>query len=68
MAFHVGRARGIDKVGEVEHEGTLDSDNGILRSLVMRDSVLTVSSAGVKANGMATWDEQGWVALPSAER
>ena len=55
-------------MGEVEHEGTLDYDNEILRSLVMRDSLLTVSPAGVKANGMATWDEQGWAALPSDER
>ena len=36
----------------------------IRRSLVVRDSVVTVSETGVKASSLATLAERGWVAFP----
>ena len=62
VGFRVGRARGIDPAGRVEH----DQANPIRRSLVVRDSVLTVSENGVKASSLATLAERGWVAFPAA--
>ena len=39
VGFRVGRARGIDAVGRIEHErGKLDWTPGVRRSLVVRDS------------------------------
>ncbi len=52
--------RGIDRVGRVEH----DKGMPIRRSLVVRDSVVTVSETGVKASSLATLAERGWVAFP----
>ena len=37
---------------------------GVRRSLVVRDSVLTVSDAGVKSSSLATLAERGWAAFP----
>jgi hypothetical protein len=37
---------------------------GIRRSLVVRDAVLTVSDAGVKASSLSTLASLGWAALP----
>jgi hypothetical protein len=66
-AVRVGRSSGIEPLGQVEHEAR-DEFGGILRSVAVRDSVLTISEAGVRANGMATWDDHGWTALPRRER
>lgn len=62
VGFRVGRARGIDPAGTVEH----DAGSPIRRSLVVRDSVLTVSENGVKASSLTTLAERGWVAFPAA--
>ena len=35
--------------------------------MVVRDSVLTVSDAGVKSSSLATLAERGWAAFPPAE-
>ena len=65
VGFRVGRARGIDAVGRIEHErGRLDWTPGVRRSLVVRDSVLTVSDSGVKSSSLATLAERGWAAFP----
>jgi uncharacterized secreted protein with C-terminal beta-propeller domain len=65
VGFHVGRARGIDEIGRIEHPaGKLDWTPGITRSLVMRDAVLTISDAGVKSSSIATLSELGWAAFP----
>ena len=61
VGLRVGR-RGIDRVGRVEH----DRAQPIRRSLVVRDSVVTVSETGVKASSLATLAERGWVAFPPA--
>jgi len=69
MGFRVGRARGIDSAGRIEHEaGKLGWTPGVRRSLVVRDSVLTVSDAGVKSSSLATLAERGWAAFPPAEQ
>ena len=62
VGFRVGRSRGIDPVGRVEH----DQANPIRRSLVVGDGVLTVSENGVKASSLATLAERGWAAFPPA--
>ncbi len=64
-AFRVGRARGIDELGRIEHRSELQQMAGIRRSLVMRDTVLTVSDAGVKSSSLSTLDEHGWAQFPA---
>ncbi|MDQ3066700.1 MAG: beta-propeller domain-containing protein [Actinomycetota bacterium] len=59
VGLKVGR-RGIDRVGRVEHEQGMP----IRRSLVVRDSVVTVSESGVKTSSLATLAERGSVAFP----
>jgi uncharacterized secreted protein with C-terminal beta-propeller domain len=61
FGFRVGRARGIDPAGSVEHEQT----NQIRRSLVVGDSVVTVSENGVKASSLANLAERGWAGFPA---
>jgi uncharacterized secreted protein with C-terminal beta-propeller domain len=58
--FKVSRARGIDRVGRVEH----DANWPIRRSLVVRDSVLTVSEKGVLSSALTNLAERGWAAFP----
>ena len=68
VGYRVSRARGIDLAGRIEHEaGKLTWAPGIRRSLVVRDSVLTVSDAGVKSSSLATLAERGWAAFPPPE-
>jgi len=69
MGFRVGRARGIDPAGRIEHEaGKLGWTPGVRRSMVVRDSVVTVSDSGVKSSSLATLAERGWAAFPPAEQ
>jgi uncharacterized secreted protein with C-terminal beta-propeller domain len=68
VGFRVGRARGIDEIGRIEHEaGRKPSNATIRRSLVVGDSVLTVSDAGVRSSSLATLAHEGWVAFPPPE-
>jgi uncharacterized secreted protein with C-terminal beta-propeller domain len=64
VAFRVGRVRGIDELGRIDHSAENDWAAGIRRSLVVRDSVLTVSEAGVMASSLATLAERGWAGFP----
>ena len=59
VGVRVGRARGIDRVGRVGHDG----QSPIRRSVVVRDSVLTVSEKGVLSSSLASLAEHGWVAF-----
>ena len=69
VGFRVGRARGIVAVGRIEHErGKLRFAPGVRRSLVVRNTVLTVSDAGVKSSSLATLAELGWAAFPPPEQ
>ena len=65
VGFRVGRARGIDRLGRVGH----DAKWPIRRSLVVRDSVLTVSEKGVLASSLSNLAERGWApfATPAAQ-
>jgi uncharacterized secreted protein with C-terminal beta-propeller domain len=63
VGFRVGRSRGIDPLGRVEH----DAQWPIRRSLVVGDGVLTVSENGVKESSLATLGERGWAAFPPAK-
>ena len=65
VGYRVGRARGIDRVGRIEHErGRLEWTPGVRRSLVVRNAVLTVSDAGVKSSSLTSLEELGWAAFP----
>lgn len=65
VGYRISRARGIDPAGRIEHEaGKLSWTPGVRRALVVRDSVLTVSDAGVKSSSLATLAERGWAAFP----
>ncbi len=65
VGYRVGRVRGIDAVGRIDHEaGKLAWTPGVRRSLVVRNAVLTVSDAGVKSSSLATLAELGWAAFP----
>jgi uncharacterized secreted protein with C-terminal beta-propeller domain len=59
-AFRVGRA-GVAQLGRIRQPGA----GTIRRSLVVGDSVVTVSDAGVAANSLSTLAEQGWAAFPA---
>ena len=63
VGFRVGRARGVDPVGQVDHGKT----TAIRRSLVVGPSVLTVSELGVKSSSLATLAEQGWAGFPAPQ-
>ena len=69
VGFRVARA-GIDEVGRVTHTGeTAGGSSGrvgaiaVSRSLVVGDTLFTVSSVGVKAVSLGTFAEQGWVSF-----
>lgn len=65
VGFRVGRARGIDEIGRIEHTaGKLSWTPGITRSVVIRDAVLTISDAGVKSSNISTLADIGWAAFP----
>ncbi len=67
-AFRVGRARGIDDLGRIEHgTGRLGWTPTIQRSLVVGDSLLTISEAGVKSSSLTSLAELGWAAFPPLE-
>ncbi|HSO01323.1 MAG TPA: beta-propeller domain-containing protein, partial [Gaiellaceae bacterium] len=68
VGYRISRARGIDFAGRIDHEaGKLGYMAGVRRALVVRDSVLTVSDAGVKSSSLATLAERGWAAFPPGE-
>ena len=68
VGLRVGRTRGIDEIGRIEHgAGKLQGTPAIRRSLVVRDAVLTVSDAGVKSSSLASLAERGWAAFPPPE-
>jgi uncharacterized secreted protein with C-terminal beta-propeller domain len=66
--FRVGRVRGIDDIGRIEHpQGKLEWTPGIRRSVVIRDAVLTISDAGVRSSSIGTLADLGWVSFPAPE-
>jgi hypothetical protein len=63
VGFRVGRGGGIDELGRIQHP----RDAAIRRSVVVGDSVLTISDAGVRSSSLATFADQGWAAFPLPE-
>ncbi len=69
VGFRIGRS-GIDEVGRVTHADKPEAaakifgGTPISRSLVVRDSLYTVSDKGVEANSLASFANRGWVAFP----
>jgi uncharacterized secreted protein with C-terminal beta-propeller domain len=64
VAMHVSRS-GIDELGRIVHTKAQQSQlPQIDRSVVVGSSLLTVSSAGVAANGLTSLSDLGWAAFP----
>ena len=56
-------------MGRIQHgAGAVPWSAGIRRSLVVRDSVLTVSDAGVESSSLDTLAAQGWAAFPAPDQ
>jgi uncharacterized secreted protein with C-terminal beta-propeller domain len=64
LGFRVGRATGIAEVGRIQHD-TARWGTGVSRAVVVGDRLFTVSSLGVKANGLNDFGERGWAAFPA---
>ena len=66
VGMKVARASGVTELGRIVQT---DSNASYLpqidRALVVRDTVLTVSSAGVKSNSLSTLANLGWAAFPA---
>ncbi|MFG1999295.1 beta-propeller domain-containing protein [Spirillospora sp. NPDC048911] len=55
-------AQGIDRMGTVRHPSTgFEVPVQILRSLVVGDTLWTISSEGARATSATTLDDQGWL-------
>ncbi|MEX0658018.1 MAG: beta-propeller domain-containing protein [Egibacteraceae bacterium] len=66
VGFTADRAAGFREVGRVSHTGHLADPwmGAIRRSLVVGDTLYTVSEAGVGAADLATFTERAWIPLP----
>jgi hypothetical protein len=62
IGFTIGQAA-IDEKGRVSHPAADGYLPAVQRSLVVGDRLLTVSSAGVKANDLATFADRGFAAF-----
>ncbi|HZL03748.1 MAG TPA: beta-propeller domain-containing protein, partial [Cellulomonas sp.] len=67
VGYRVGRARGIELVGRITHPTGTAVSPAIRRSVVIGDSVFTVSDAGVVSSSLATLAAQGWAPFPQPE-
>jgi hypothetical protein len=66
VGMKVVRATGITELGRiVQTDAAAAYLPQIDRALVVRDTVLTVSSAGVKSNSLSTFANLGWAAFPA---
>jgi uncharacterized secreted protein with C-terminal beta-propeller domain len=66
VGYRVGRA-GIQLVGRITHPTSTAVAPAIRRSVVVGDSVFTVSDAGVASSSLATLAAQGWARFPQPE-
>ncbi|HXH98316.1 MAG TPA: beta-propeller domain-containing protein [Gaiellaceae bacterium] len=66
VALHVSRSVGIDELGRIVHTRAQQAQLPQLdRSVVVRNSLLTVSSAGVASNGLTGLASLGWAPFPA---
>jgi hypothetical protein len=71
VAFTVGDDGTLAEAGRVTHAGRGDVDNGyfpIQRTLVVGDSLYTVSQAGVLKSDLSSFADQGFAAFPQPEQ
>jgi hypothetical protein len=63
--MHVSRTAGITELGRIVHGQSRQSElPQVDRSLVVRNALVTVSSAGVASNDLASLGKLGWAAFP----
>jgi uncharacterized secreted protein with C-terminal beta-propeller domain len=67
VAMRVSRSAGITELGRIVHDQARQSElPEVDRSVVVGKELLTVSSAGVASNALATFARLGWAAFPEA--
>jgi uncharacterized secreted protein with C-terminal beta-propeller domain len=67
VGMHVTKS-GIDEIGRIAQlDARSSSIPQILRALVVRNAVLTVSDQGVKASDLKTLTDLGWAAFPTPQ-
>ena len=65
VAMRVSRTAGITELGRIVHARARQAElPQIDRSIVVRNALLTVSSAGVASSGLASLSDLGWAAFP----
>ena len=64
IGFHVERT-GIDEAGRTEHRDSGGYASPVMRSLVVRGRLFTVSGSGVQLNDLGTLKEQASVQFPA---
>jgi uncharacterized secreted protein with C-terminal beta-propeller domain len=64
VGYRVGRSTGLELVGRITHPKEQGASSAIARSVVVGNSVFTVSPAGVASSSLATLAPQGWVSFP----
>jgi uncharacterized secreted protein with C-terminal beta-propeller domain len=64
VGYRVGRAHGIELVARMTHPTGAGGGAAIRRSVVVGDSVFTVSDAGVASSSLATLAAEGWAPFP----
>jgi uncharacterized secreted protein with C-terminal beta-propeller domain len=65
VGLKVGRSLGIHQLGTIEQGGAAPGSVPIDRSLVVRSSILTVSSTGLEASSIATLAPETWLPFPT---
>jgi uncharacterized secreted protein with C-terminal beta-propeller domain len=68
VALHVSRTAGISELGRIVHTQVHQAQlPQIDRSVVVRNTLLTISSAGVASNGLTSLASLGWAPFPAPE-
>ena len=68
VGYRVGRSTGLELVGRITHPKEQGVSWAIARSLVVGNSVFTVSPAGVASSSLTTLSPQGWASFPPPAR
>jgi hypothetical protein len=67
VAFTIGDDGSVVEAGRVSHQGRGSQANGwypIVRSIVIGDSLYTVSDAGVLRSDLSSFADEGFVSFP----
>jgi hypothetical protein len=60
IGVRLGRRSGIEELGRISHPRS----EGVIRSVVVGDSLYTVSHAGVDERGVRDFERRGWAEFP----